>query len=153
EAVVDRRRHPRLRLFTELDDQSALDLAVGGQAYRYPHGTVDGVLGQERDRPQVVKLLVAPDVEPVEVFLRPPDGLVLDGLPLFVRQAYLVDEMPPRAGQQGRDRAPIGSENDGRSDVRQRGHRDGTEQHYETDGHAASFRNQRSRMDSAAIST
>ena len=37
EARVDRRLHPEIRFFTELDDQSALDLAVGGQAYRYPN--------------------------------------------------------------------------------------------------------------------
>src|SRR2546421_5600066 len=153
ETAVDHRLDPRIRLFTELDDESALDPAVGGQADRSPHGAVDRVLGQERDGPQIVKLLIAADVEPVEVFLRTPAGLLLDGLPLLLRQAHFVDEVASRAREEGGDGVPIGGQNDGRSDVRQCWRRDRTGQENETDDHAASFRNQRSRMEIAAIST
>src|SRR5207302_3801809 len=97
EALVDESLHPGISLLAHLDDRRALDLAIGRERHRHAYRAVNGVVGEEGDRPDVALLIIATDVESVEVVVRRPAGLVLDRLALGGRQPHLAHEVALRA--------------------------------------------------------
>src|SRR3989442_1335579 len=56
EALVDELLHPGISLLADLGDLRTLDLAVRREGHGDAHRAVDGVLGQEGDRPEVALL-------------------------------------------------------------------------------------------------
>src|SRR5262245_19653565 len=100
EILVDQRLHPGVRLLGELDHLGALHRAVGAETDGHAYRAVDGVLGHEDRRGDESALLVAPEIEAIEILVRRPARLLLDRLAFGRRQAYFADEESAGAGGQ-----------------------------------------------------
>src|SRR4030095_9609284 len=100
EILVDERFHPGVRLLGELDHLGALYLAVGTETDAAAYGAVDGVLGHEDRGGDESPLVVAPEIEAIEILVGCPARLLLDRRPFCTRQAQFSDEESAGAAEQ-----------------------------------------------------